>query len=670
MQKSTFTSVKNLRYFVPKPNQMTMNKKLLTVALSLTVIPSVLLAQKSATEHTIRANEAVKTELNFNDRQDYEDANRGFIASIDGNAVLDKEGKVSYSVEEWDFLKSNTPQTANPSLWRQSQLNRINGLFEVIPGKLYQVRGFDIANMTFIRSDNGWIIIDVTTTDAAAKAGYDLIKKHVADLPVQGVIFTHPHGDHYGGITAMKEASSKKDFDIIAPKGFMASAQNENVLAGVAMTRRATYMYGLQLQPGEKGTLGCGLGQRMSTGSKGIARPTIEIANTGEKHTIDGVEMEFVYVLDTEAPVEIMIWLPQLKAFCTAEDMTHNMHNLQTLRGAKVRNGLLWSKAVDTAIERYGDRVEVSFSTHHWPTWGNERIVNYWEAQRDMYRYLHDQTLHLANRGLTPDEIAEEMKLPASLASQFNCRGYYGTLSHNVKAQYDLYFGWFDGNPAHLNPLPPSELGAKYVEAIGGADKVLEVAKASYAKGEYRWVATLLDNLVFAEPENKEARQLLADTYSQLGYQAESGPWRNFYLTGAQDLFKKNVPYTSKLINDGVLSQMDMGTLLDYCAIQLNGEKAGGKEAVININFTDTKEKVMLMLNNGVLNHRLGSQDKKADLTMEIAKMDFVKLFFGRTDLQTLHKTNKVKTTGDTKAIDIIRSACEPADPNFNIVLP
>ena len=425
------------------------------MALSLTVIPSIFWAQKPATEHTIRANEAVKTELNFDDRQDYEDANRGFIASIDGNAVLDKEGKVSYSVEEWDFLKGNTPQTVNPSLWRQSQLNRINGLFEVIPGKLYQVRGLDIANMTFIRSDNGWIIIDVTTTDAAAKAGYDLIKKHVADLPVQGVIFTHPHGDHYGGIAAVKEASSKKDFDIIAPKGFMASAQNENVLAGVAMTRRATYMYGLQLQPGEKGTLGCGLGQRMSTGSKGIARPTIEIANTGEKHTIDGVEMEFVYVLDTEAPVEIMVWLPQLKAFCTAEDMTHNMHNLQTLRGAKVRNGLLWSKAVDTAIECYGDRVEVSFSTHHWPTWGNERIVDYWEAQRDMYRYLHDQTLHLANRGLTPDEIAEEMKLPASLASQFNCRGYYGTLSHNVKAQYDLYFGWFNGNPAHLNPLPP-----------------------------------------------------------------------------------------------------------------------------------------------------------------------------------------------------------------------
>ena len=287
-----------------------------------------------------------------------------------------------------------------------------------------------------------------------------------------------------------------------------------------------------------------------------------------------------------------------------------------------------------------------------------------------MYRYLHDQTLHMANRGLTPNEIAEEMKLPASLARQFSCRDYYGTLSHNVKAQYDLYFGWFNGNPAHLNPLPPSALGAKYVEAIGGADKVMEVAKASYAKGEYRWVATLLDNLVFAEPENEEARRLLADTYTQLGYQAESGPWRNFYLTGARDLFKKDVPYTSQLINDGVLAQMDMGMLLDYCAIQLNGEKAAGKEAVVNIRFTDTKEKVVLMLNNGVLNHRLDSQAAQADLTLEIAKMDFVKLFFSRIELDTLRKTNKVKAMGNAKAMDIIRSAYEPADPNFKIVLP
>lgn len=284
-----------------------MKRKILSIAFGLVVVPSAIMAQTAATEHTIRANEAVKTELDFNDRQDFEDASRGFIATVNTSAIMTEDGKESYSLEGWDFLKNDVPETANPSLWRQSQLNRFNGLFEVIPDKLYQVRGFDIANMTFIRSDHGWIIIDVTTTNAAAKAGYDLIKKHVADLPVEGVIFTHPHGDHYGGIAAIREGSSKKDFEIIAPKGFMASAQNENVLAGVAMTRRATYMYGLQLEPSVTGNLGCGLGQAMSTGSKGIARPTIEIETTGEKHTIDGVEMEFVYVLDTEAPVEIMV---------------------------------------------------------------------------------------------------------------------------------------------------------------------------------------------------------------------------------------------------------------------------------------------------------------------------------------------------------------------------
>ncbi len=646
-------------------------KKLLILGTFLVALsPAMLIAQPKATKHTVNANSKVMNELDFSDRQDFEDANRGFIAGLEGSSVFDKEGKVSYSVSDWDFLKKECPETANPSLWRQSQLNRINGLFEVVPGKLYQVRGYDIANMTFIRSDNGWIVIDVTTTEAAAKVGYDLIKKYVADLPVQCVVFTHPHGDHYGGIGAILEASQKKDFEIVAPKGFMESAQNENVLAGVAMARRAIYMYGLQLETGATGTLGCGLGQRMSTGNKGIARPTIEIAQTGEKHIIDGVEMEFVYVLDTEAPVEIMIWFPQMKAFCTAEDMTHNMHNLQTLRGANVRNGLLWSKAIDAAIERYGADVEVSFSTHHWPTWGNARIVDYWEAQRDMYRYMHDQTLHMANRGLTPEEIAEEIKLPETLSSKFHCRDYYGTLSHNVKSQYDLYFGWFNGNPAYLNPLPPTKLGAKYVEAIGGAEKVLDIAKNAYEKGEYRWVATLLNNLVFAEPENVDARKLLAETYMQLGYQSESGPWRNFYLSGANDLFKKDSTYSSKLINEGVLSQMDTGTLLDYCAIQLNGLKASGKRAVVNVNFTDTGEKVVLMLSNGVLIHRVGSHNANADLTLDIEKLNFVKLLFGRSDLKELGKEGKVKAMGDVKVIDAICCAYEPADSGFEIVLP
>ena len=638
------------------------------MALSLTVIPSIFWAQKPATEHTIRANEAVKTELNFDDRQDYEDANRGFIASIDGNAVLDKEGKVSYSVEEWDFLKGNTPQTANPSLWRQSQLNRINGLFEVIPDKLYQVRGFDIANMTFIRSDNGWIIIDVTTTDAAAKAGYDLIKKHVADLPVQGVIFTHPHGDHYGGIAAVKEASSKKDFDIIAPKGFMASAQNENVLAGVAMTRRATYMYGLQLQPGEKGTLGCGLGQRMSTGSKGIARPTIEIANTGEKHTIDGVEMEFVYVLDTEAPVEIMVWLPQLKAFCTAEDMTHNMHNLQTLRGAKVRNGLLWSKAVDTAIERYGDRVEVSFSTHHWPTWGNERIVNYWEAQRDMYRYLHDQTLHLANKGQTMLEIAETLRLPPELQRVFSLRGYYGSLNHNAKAVYNYYLGWFDGNPAHLHMLAPVEAARKYVEYMGGADAVLQRARKDFEVGRYRWVAQVLDHVIFAEPDNKAARELAADALEQLGYQAESAPWRNFYLSGARDLrgLPPAVPANAASPVNTQARAMPAALYFDYLGVRLDGVRAQGKTLDLLIRLTDTQEGWELHLANSVLTAHRADRDRRAPL-LTCTRLQMMALFEGRLTPEQAVQQGLLQNAEPVKEL---LSLLDSFRPDFRLVLP
>lgn len=647
-----------------------MKKKIVSITLCLATIPLSILAQSPASSHVVRAQETVKENLNFSNQQDFKDARKGFIATIETPAVLTDNGQVSYPVEAWNFLESSAPATVNPSLWRQSQLNRIHGLFEVVPGKIYQVRGLDLANMTFVRSDNGWIIIDVTTTDAAAKAGYDLVKKHVGDYPVKAIVFTHPHGDHYGGIEAIRQGMPNKDFEIIAPKGFMEAAQNENVMAGIAMSRRGVYMYGAKMNPGAQSLVGCGLGQTTSRGGKSIQRPTDEIATTGEKRIIDGVEMEFVYVSDTEAPVEIMIWFPQLKAFCTAEVMTHNMHNLQTLRGAKVRNGLLWSKAVDKAIEGYGSKAEVSFSTHHWPTWGNEQIVSYWEAQRDMYRYLHDQTLHMANRGLTPNEIAEEMQLPTSLDTLFHCRGYYGTLSHNVKSQYDLYFGWFDGNPASLNPLPPTELGKKYVEAMGGSDQVLKIAQTSYDKGEYRWVATLLNNLVFAEPDNLKARKMLADTYTQLGYLAESGPWRNFYLTGAKDLTQKEASYNSQLINDRVIAQMDINMLLDFCAIQINGEKANGKEAVINLRFTDSKDEVLLILKNGVLNHRINKQDKNADLTIEIAKMDFVKLFFSNSKLGELQQAGKVSLKGNIRAIETLCACFEPSIPSFNIVLP
>ena len=627
-------------------------------------------AQTPPTSHTIAKNEEIKQHLNFANRQDFDDAQRGFIATVEGDAIYDKNGNISYTLAGWDFLKQETPHSANPSLWRQSQLNRIHGLFEVIPGKIYQIRGFDIANMTFVRTDNGWIIIDVTTADAPAKAGYDLIKKHVGDLPIRAVIFTHPHADHYGGINAIIEGAPNKDFPIIAPEGFMEAAQSENVMAGVAMTRRATYMYGMQLRPDSTGFIGTGLGQTIATGPKGIATPTDLISHTGEKRTIDGLDMEFIYVPDGEAPVEIMIYFPAYKAFCNAEEMTCTMHNLLTLRGAKVRDGLGWSKAIDEAITRYGNEVEVCFASHNWPKWGNKRVVEYWEKQRDMYRYLHDQTLHLANRGLTPNEIAEEIQFPASIDTVFNCRGYYGTISHNTKSQYQMYFGWYDGNPANLNPLPPAELGKKYVEAIGGADKVLAVARQGYEQGDYRWVATLLNHLVFADPSNQEARRLLANTYTQLGYQAESGPWRNFYLTGAKELTDPRVAYTSRLINLGVISKMELDMLFDYFAIQISGPKAAGKEATINLTFTDTGDRTVLILKNGVLTHRLDRQGTDADLSMSLTKMDFIRLFLGDTTLDTLQKDGKLQLTGDTAAFEAISSSLEPADPDFRIVEP
>lgn len=366
---------------------------------------------------------AQQADLNFSNRQDFQDATRGYITTWGEPEIKNEDGSICYTLQGWDFLEEECPATANPSLWRQSQLNKIHGLFEVIPDKIYQIRGFDLANMTFVRSDNGWIIIDVTTTETSAAAGYELVKQHFGDLAIQAIIITHPHIDHFGGTNGIIKNAPNKDIEIIAPKGFLKAAQEENILAGVAMGRRASYMYGFQLPKNAEGNIGTGLGQTNAAGPKSIPIPTVEIAETGETMTIDGLEMEFIYAPSAEAPVEIMIYFPQMKAFCVAEEINRTIHNLLTLRGALVRNGLLWSKHIDTAIEKYGEEVEVSFSTHHWPTWGNREIVKYWTAQRDLYRYLHDQTLNLANKGYTPNEIAEQITLPESLDTLFHCRG-------------------------------------------------------------------------------------------------------------------------------------------------------------------------------------------------------------------------------------------------------
>ncbi|WP_455586106.1 alkyl/aryl-sulfatase [Bacteroides sp.] len=628
-------------------------------------------AQPEASQYTKEKNREAASCLNFNNRDDFSDAQRGFIATYDKPEIKNSDESTACSFSQWDFLDQEAPTSAHPGLWRQSQLNHYHGLFEVIPDKIYQIRGFDIANMTFVKTDRGWVIIDVLTAEASAAAGYELVKKYIGDYPVKAVILTHSHADHFGGIEGIRKKAPNTNFEIIAPKGFYEEAHNENVIAGVAMGRRANYMFGVLLPTNATGNIGNGLGQNLSYGSKSIIRPTDEITRTGEKRSIDGLDMEFIFVPDAEAPVEIMIYFPQYKAFCTAEEITHNMHNLLTPRGAKVRNGLLWSKYIDQAIMLYGDKTEVSFASHHWPTWGNKKIKQYWEAQRDMYRYMHDQTLHLANRGLTPNEIAEELTFPESIDTLFHCRGYYGTLIHNVKSQYQLYFGWFDGNPANLNPLPPVELGRKYVEAMGGAEKVIIIAQEAYNNGEYRWCATLLNNLVFAAPDNQEARKLLADTYTQLGYQAESGPWRNFYLTGATELLKeKKEQQSAKVVDIKSISALSTDMLFDFLAIQISGKLAGGKQATVNINFTDSKENVHLILNNGALTHRMGMTDNQSPLSIELSKSDFIRLITRQAKPEELVQSGSLKIKGDIKQLGTIFAAMESSIPQFNIIEP
>lgn len=648
-----------------------MKKKVLSISALLMLLCQMSWAQTEASAFTRDKNNQVKEYLPFENKDDFRDAKRGFIGTIDHPVIKNEDGTVAYDLNSWNFLDKATPETVNPSLWRQSQLNKMHGLFEVIPGKIYQIRGFDLANMTFVRSEKGWVVIDVLTTEATAKAGYDLIKKHLGNLPIEAIIFTHPHVDHFAGVEAIIKGAPNKDIEVIAPKGFFGHAISENATAGTTMGRRAVYMYGASLPKSEKGTLGSGLGQVNAYGKQSNALPTIEIGRTGEKLTIDGLKMEFIFAEATEAPTEIMVYFPQYKAFCTAEEMNHTFHNLLTLRGAQVRNGRNWSKTIDKAIQLYGDKVEVSFGTHHWPTWGNSEILEFWENQRDLYRYTHDQVLHLANKGYTPNEIAELIKLPENLDKQFYNRGYYGTLSHNSKAQYQLYYGWYDGNPANLNPLPPTELGIKYVEAMGGADKVLAVAHASYEAGQYRWVATLLNNLVFAEPDNRQARELLAKTYDQLGYQAESGPWRNFYLTGAMELRqganKKIYPLNT---TPEVLDMTDLEELLDLLAVQINGEKAAGKELVINLNFKDKSEKATLILKNGALTNRVGSHSARPMSEISIDKIDFINVMLGNTTLERLTQNNKATVKGSPSALSELVGATDKSDKYFNIVEP
>lgn len=636
-------------------------------------LPEELTTPKKATEHTRKANAAILSQLPFGDRQGFKNAAKGFIATLDDLIIRrPSDGKITFDLTDLKFLSGDAPDTANPSLWRQAQLNALHhGLFEVVDG-IYQVRSFDIANMTLVRGNTGWLIIDPLTSAESSKAALELANKHLGERPVAGLIYTHSHVDHFAGVLGVidpNDAASGK-VAVIAPDHFVKEALSETVMAGNVMQRRATYMYGNLLPHSPQGFITASLGANLSMGTTGFVVPNDTITKTGETRIIDGIEIVFQMTPDTEAVSEFVFYLPQFRALCMSEITSHHLHNVYTPRGAQIRDALAWADQIHTSIELFGDTLEVQFATHHWPTWGREAVIEYLEKQRDLYKYIHNETLRLANHGYTKEEIAEQLTLPDSLASDFSCRGYYGTVSHNSKAVYVKYLGYFDGNPANLNPLPPVASAKHYVEYMGGVEAIINRARQSFDQGEYRWVAQVVNHVVLAEPDNIPARALLAETYEQLGYQAESGPWRNFYLSGALEL-RHGVPAGSTvLVSKGMARGIPMENLFQTMGVRLNGPKAAGKILSFNIIFTDSKETYLLTVKNAVLNVFSGKQDPKANARLSLSVQDFKYMMLGLAKSTDLISEGKLRLEGDMATLIDFTGLFDQFNRRFPIVTP
>lgn len=630
--------------------------------------------QNDATQATRAANDALLTFLPFDDKTDFEDAKRGLIAPLPTEMIQGAGGNAIWDPQKYSFITegAETPATVNPSLWRQSQLINISGLFEVTEG-LYQVRNFDLSNMTIIEGTEGITIVDPLVSAETASAALELYRKHRGDKPVKAVIYTHSHVDHYGGVRGIVDEADVTSgaVKIYAPEGFLEAAVAENVMAGNAMSRRASYMYGNLLNADPKGQVGAGLGTTTSAGTVTLIPPTNIITETGQKETIDGLTYEFLMAPGSEAPSEMLWYIEEKKAIQTAEDATHTLHNTYSLRGAKIREPLPWSKYLNLALTMWGDDAEIIFAQHHWPTWGNDKVKNLLSKQRDLYRYINDQTLHMVNQGKTMREIAEEFKLPDSLATFWANRGYYGSVYHDVAATYVLYLGWFDGNPSTLHELPPAEASKKYVEFMGGADAVLEKAKKSYDEGDYRWVAQVANHVVFADPNNQAAKNLTADALEQLGYQAESGPWRNFYLTGAKELREgvQELP-TPNTASPDTVRAMSLDLFFDYLGVRLNAEKAGDTKLTFNFDFGDKDGKYLLQLENGVLNNTKGQQADNADATITLTRDNLNAIVLGDTTLDKAVADGSIKVTGDNAKLGQLVSMLDNFEFWFNIATP
>ncbi|WP_316202308.1 MULTISPECIES: alkyl/aryl-sulfatase [unclassified Bradyrhizobium] len=628
---------------------------------------------KEASAAVSAAQQAVLEALPFGDTADFDDAARGFLGTIDQAKVTTAQGRTVWSLAPYHFLDAEqAPPTVNPSLWRQAKLNMHHGLFEVVPG-VYQVRGLDIANMTLIEGDTGVIVVDTLTSIEGAQAALELYYQHRGVRPVTAVMFTHTHTDHWGGARGVvdDDALASGRVPLIAPNLFIEHAVSENIIAGPAMLRRAQYQFGPLLAKGPKGHVDCGLGKTMAAGAVALLRPTDLIMATGDTRVIDGLTFEFQMAPNSEAPAEMHFFVPRYRLLNLAENCTHNFHNLLPFRGADVRDALAWSKYLGEALQLWGGKAEVMCGQHHWPIWGASRVDGMIREQRDLYKFAHDQTVRLMNHGLTASEIAEQIRLPRSLEGAWHARGYYGHIRHNVKAIYQKYLGWYDANPVNLDPLPPVEAGRKYVAYMGGTEALLARARADFANGEYRFVAQVVGHLVFAEPDNAEARALLADTLEQLGYAAESATWRNAYLFGAQELRQgmPEVPARPGLPRE-TLAALRTEQLWDVLGVRLNGPKAEGKHIVLNWTFTDTGERFVLTLQNCALTYAVGVQASTADAGFTLARSTLDAVIAKATSFPEAVAAGKISFAGNPMRLAELMSLMDEFPRMFEIVEP
>lgn len=620
-------------------------------------------AARDAEPATRAANEAVLGKLPFADTRDFEAAARGLIAPVPDGMVKASSGTVLMNLAEYAFIDGEVaPATVNPSLWRMARLNMANGLFKVTE-RLYQLRGFDIANLTVIEGETGLILIDPLTVAESARAALELYYAHRPKKPVVAVIYTHSHIDHYAGVRGVIDEADVKAgcVKVIAPNGFMEAVSGENVLAGLAMTRRAQFQFGTMLPRGPRGQVDTGLGKAITRGTPGLIEPTMLIVEPIEEHTIDGVKIVFQLAPETEAPAEMHMFYPDLRVLNMAENACPLLHNFIPLRGAVARDPRVWSKYLSDAMKLYGPDSDVLIGQHHWPVWGKEAVLDHLEAQRDLYKHIHDQTLRHMAKGWRPAEIAEVVELPPGLADRWNVRGYYGTVSHNVKAVYQRYLSWYDGNPANLHALPPAPAARKFVEYMGGAAAVIGRAKADFAKGEFRWVAQVMKEVVFAEPENSEARALCADALEQMGYQAESATWRNAFLYGAMELrhgvFK--VPARG-LMSAETLMGLSSDLLFDALAIRVDPAKAAGRALTINWHFTDRREQMVTTLKNCTLSHRTGEQATSADATVTTTRTTLDALILRKLEAPAALASGALKIDGEAAALVQFFGVLEP----------